>query len=427
MMNDVKTTRLENGATVISSSLPSVESVSVGIWVGVGGRYEEAARSGACHFIEHLLFKGTRKRSSGDISRAIEGRGGYLNAFTQEESTCYYARVAYDHLAVALDVLADMYLDPRFDPKEIDRERGVIIEEIMMYRDQPDHVVHELLSNALWPDHPVGRPLIGTPESLGNMGRRELLRFKEAWYVPSKTVFSFAGRVNHESCVAQVSRLLDGRKPGRPGACDRVPARLGQRPMVLQAKKIEQTHLAMGFRLFGRKDPRRYTLKVLSAVLGENMSSRLFQIVREKHGLAYSIHSGCSLLSDTGALTIGAGLDRRRWFKGLGLVAKELQRIKRVPVGDRELKRAKDYVVGQLRLSMESTSQQMLWIGDNIISFGRFVPPQETVDAIQSVDSDDVRRLAREVLVREHASIALVAPEVGSQDDRHVRNALDSL
>ncbi|MBN1557943.1 MAG: insulinase family protein, partial [Lentisphaerae bacterium] len=303
---------LENGIRIITAAMPHVESAALGVWVGVGSRCETRVQAGVSHFIEHLLFKGTGRRSARDISRVIEGRGGYLNAFTQEESTCYYARVAFDQFNRALDVLTDMIVDPRLDPADVDKERGVIIEEIMMYRDQPRHVVQEMLSRALWPGHPLGRAVIGTPESLAGMNRAQIRAFKERHYVPSRLVVAFAGRVEHNRCVDRVAEGLGRLKGTEPRRPRRVTHKVAQTRFDIQGKPIEQAHLAMGFRLFGRRDPRRYTLRILNAILGENMSSRLFQVVREKHGLAYSVHSCVHLFQETGVLEVSAGLDRRR-------------------------------------------------------------------------------------------------------------------
>jgi predicted Zn-dependent peptidase len=427
MLMDVRAGRLGNGVRVVTSAIPRVESVALGIWVGAGSRFERAEWGGISHFIEHLLFKGTRHRTARDISRAIEGRGGYLNAFTQEESTCYYARVACDRLGEALDVLTDMYLCPLFAGEDIAKERGVIVEEIMMYRDQPQHVVQELMTAALWRGHPLGRPVSGSPESLARVNRAALLDYKRAAYVPANTVFAFAGKVSHEPCLRRVQRLFGrlGRRPAPP--CARVGERVGQEQVVVENKGIEQTQVALGIRLFGRRDPRRYALRLLNAVLGENMSSRLFQIVREQHGLAYSIHSSYHLFADSGALVVSAGLDRKRSVPALELIVRELARLKESAVGPRDLKRAKDYVLGQLRLGLESTTNQMMWIGDNLISHGRFIPPEEIIGQVERVSAADIRRLAGETLAAARTSLAVVSPDLAARDQPALRKLLGRL
>ncbi|MDA0577125.1 MAG: pitrilysin family protein [Verrucomicrobia bacterium] len=415
----------KNGIRVVSAAMPQVQSVAFGIWVGVGARHETDAVSGISHFTEHLLFKGTKSRTAREISSAIEGRGGYLNAFTGEENTCYYARLGFDQLASGLDVLADMYRNSNFAQEEIEKERGVIIEEIMMYRDQPRHMVQESLQNLLWPGHALGRPIIGTPETLAGMKRATFKRFVADRYVPANTVVAFAGHIDHAACVAEVERTLGHMAKGRkPAAYTRVSGKMVPRRADFQSKEIEQTHLALGVRLFGARDERRHTLKLLSVVLGENMSSRLFQIVREQHGLAYSIHSHAQLFQDTGALAIGAGLDRKRKVRALELIVRELRRLREKAIGAGELRRAKDYVVGQLRLALESTSQQMMWVGENVLTRGRVIPPEETIAKLERVTSADIQKLAQTVLRPRNLSLAIISPDLSATEESRMKSAL---
>ncbi len=410
MFENVNETKLKNGVRVVTSPIPHVQSVALGIWIGVGSRHESKAMGGASHFLEHLMFKGSSKRSSLDITRAIEGRGGYLNAFTQEESTCYYARVGYDHLWTALDVIGDMVLNPRLDKADVDKERHVILEEMMMYRDQPHHLVHEMLESAVWPQHPLGRAIIGTEKSVGSMSTDDLRHFKETKYVPANTVVAFAGRVDHEACVEHVQRLMESLERGSVPRSVRYTDTTKRERAVLATKEIEQTHVAMGIRVFGRLDKRRHALKLLNTVLGDNMSSRLFQVVRERHGLAYSIHSGCHLYADSGLLTVSAGLDSSRTERALKLIVKELDRLRTHPISASELKRAKDYVVGQLRLGLESSSNQMMWVGENLLAHGRVIDPEETMRATQAVAAADIQKVAQTFLKKGRLSIAMVAP-----------------
>ncbi len=406
----IRLTTLPGGVRVATSAMDSVQSIALGIWVGVGGRYERAAMSGASHFIEHLLFKGTTRRSARDISRAIEGRGGYLNAFTAEDVTCFFARTSSDHAWSALDVLSDMYRHPRFDPADIEKERGVIIEEIMMYRDQPEQVVQELLGALLWKDHELGRPLIGSPETLRGLTRGRILAFKAAHYVPANTCFVCAGRICHEAFAERVAAVTRGLR-GRPApAFRRCAPRAAQGRLAAQTKPIEQAQMALGFRTFGRFDPRRYTLKLLNVILGESMSSRLFQAVRERHGLAYSIHSGTQLYAETGALIVSAGLDRRRQLKAFDLIVRELRRLKRDPVPARELARAKEYVLGHLRLALENPSGHMSWLGEHLLHYGTTIQPEPVMEAIQAVSADALRRLANDVFRADASSLAWLTP-----------------
>lgn len=426
MFENINETRLANGVRVVSSSLPYVQSVSLGIWVGVGSRHESKAMGGASHFLEHLMFKGTTSRSALDITRAIEGRGGYLNAFTQEESTCYYARVGFDHLWSTLNVLADMVMNPKLSAVDIKKERHVILEEMMMYRDQPHHLVHEMLEAAVWPKHPLGRSIIGTEKSVRGMSPEELRHFKDTKYIPANTVVAFAGRVDHAACVEKVTALMETLQAKPMPRSVRFADDQKRVMSVTEGKDIEQTHLALGLRVFGRLDRRRHALKLLNTVLGENMSSRLFQVVREKHGLAYSIHSGCHLYADSGLLTVSAGLDRRRADKALQLIMKELDRFRQKPVSASELKRAKDYVIGQLRLGLESTSNQMMWIGENVLARGRVVDPEKTIRATEAVTVEQIQTLAKTFFKRGRLSIAVVAPSDDAPDENHLSEFVTS-
>jgi predicted Zn-dependent peptidase len=417
MLMDVRQSRLGNGIRVVTASMPHVESVSIGLWFGAGSRHEAAAEAGISHFLEHLLFKGTRRRSARQISVAIEGRGGYLDAFTQEESTCYYARVARDQFDRTVDVLADMVLNARLAGRDVEKERGVIVEEILMYRDQPAHVVQERLTAALWQGHALGRSIAGSPETLARLGQRKIRAYKERAYRPGDLVVAAAGRIDHAACVRAVEQRMAGWRAGRGLVCRADGDRAPQEAIALQTRDIEQTHLAMGFRLFGRSDRRRYALRVLNTVLGESMSSRLFQEVRERRGLAYAIQSTFQLFLESGALFVSAGLDRRRWPQAVGLILNELGRLKREAPNPREMKLAREYIIGQLKLGLESTTHQMMWMGENLLSYGRFVSPEEMIEEILSVTAADVRNIAREFFHSGAASVAMISPGLSPKDE----------
>jgi len=398
-----------------------MESVAIGVWVGIGGRYEPKRVSGISHFIEHLLFKGTDRRNAKQISETVEGIGGYLNAFTGEENTCYYAKASHKHLDTLLDVLSDMYLHPRFAVSEIDKERQVIKEELLMYRDQPDHYVHELLTEIVWPEHPLGRSLTGTPESLDAIHRATLLDFKRRKYVAANTIVAVAGHCRHDDIVARVQRTLSLSRNG--AAPSFVPARDGQRAPRLRflSKGVEQTHLALAIRGYSRKDPKRFAMKLLSVIVGENMSSRLFQAVRERHGLAYSIQSSTSFFADTGVLIISAGLDTKRLPKALDLVLQELRKLLRRPPSAVELQRAKDYSIGQMRLGLESTSNQMMWVGEHLLSYGLIHTPEEIERKIEAVTAEEVQSIATDLFRDNRLSAAVITP---SKDDKAVADLL---
>ena len=319
MILNTQISTLPNGLRVASSVMPGLQSAAMGVWVGVGGRHECRTTTGISHFIEHMLFQ----RSALEITRAIEGRGGYFNAFTQEESTCYYARTASRHLRHVLEIMADMYLRPRFAAEDVAREKDVIMEELQMVNDQPEQLVQEMLNAMLWRNHELGRPLTGTPETLQRINRERLLAFKNKKYVPENTLFVFAGPMDHTECVEH-TLALTRRLRHKPEPSYRLVTRsVKQERLQLRARDIEQTHLALGFRLFGRFDKRRYALRLLNVVLGENMSSHLFQSVRENM-VWLIVNSSLQLFADTGVLAISAGVDTGRADRALDLIIREL-------------------------------------------------------------------------------------------------------
>jgi len=418
MLDHVQVSTLPNGARIITSPQPDAESVALGIWVAVGGRHEDPSMAGASHFIEHMLFKGTRRRTAKQISQAIEGRGGYLNAYTQEDGTCYYVRLPHEYLAEAFDVLADMYCEPALAPADIDRERGVIVEELRMCRDQPQHVVQEQLMDGLWPGHPLGRPLVGTEQTLRSMTRNDLERYRLRFYQPANTIFALAGRLDHATCVALVKEGIGRRERGRRHPFRKVAASARQGRFRLGRRDIEQVHAAIGFRCFGRHDDRRHALRILNSILGENMSSRLFQIVREKHGLAYAVQSSFQLFDETGGMVISAGLDRARAADALRLIAREVARIREKPVTRDEFRRARDYIDGQFRLGLEGTSSQMQWIGETLSNHGRFIHPNEAIEKLRAVTIDQIRSVAADVFNPRRLTLSLVVPEKEQTDEK---------
>lgn len=415
-----KITELPSGVRVATAEMAHMESVSLGVWVGIGGRYEPARLSGASHFIEHLLFKGTPRRSAKQISQTVEGIGGYLNAFTSEENTCYYAKASHEHIDTLLDVLTDMYLHPRFAAADIDKERGVIKEELLMYHDQPDHYVHELLTETLWPGHPLGRSLTGTAKTLDGMDRHALLDFKHRKYVAANTVVAVAGRCRHDDIVPRVEKMLTLPRSGRSPTFAPVDERQRGARLRFFNKNCEQSHLAIGVRGYSRHDSRRYPLKALSVILGENMSSRLFQVIRERHGLAYSIQSSTSYFADTGALLISAGLDTKRLHRALALILVELRKLSKQPPSTVELQRAKDYAIGQMRLGLESTANRMMWLGEHLLAYGTIQSPAEVEQQILAVTTADVQAAAADLFRNNRLNVAVITP---SKDERGI-NAL---
>jgi len=403
-------TRLPNGLTVATAEMPHMASVSLGLWVGVGGRFEPKELNGVSHFIEHMLFKGTRKRSAKEISQSVEGIGGYLNAFTSEENTCFYSKARHDRFDELLDVLMDMFHNSTFEPHEIEKERGVIKEELAMYLDQPHQHVHELLNEVMWPDHPLGRSLTGTEKSIDGMGRRQLLNYQDENYVSSTTLIAAAGNLRHEKVVQSVKRYAGRFPQGRRPHFQPFEGAQDEPRVRLFTKDTAQMQIALGIRTCSRHDERRFALRVLNTILGENMSSRLFQVLREDRGLAYSVHSGLSFFDDVGTLTISAGLDTDKLPQALRLIVAELRRCTEKPPPAEELRRARDYLIGQLDLSLESTENQMNWIGEQLLAYGKIIPPKEAKQRLTEVKPAQVRAVAREFLRPERMNLAVVSP-----------------
>jgi len=409
-------TRLENGLTVATAEMPHMASVSLGIWVGVGSRYEPVAANGVCHFIEHLLFKGTRRRSAKAISQAIEGIGGYLNAFTSEDMTCFHSRARHDRFDELLDVLVDMFLNSKFDLEEINKERDVIKEEVAMYLDQPQQHVQELLNATLWPDQPLGRPITGTGKTLDAMGRNLLVDYLRASYVANSTVIAAAGKLKHDQVLRAVRPFSRHFRAGPLPLPLPVHNRQLKPQLCLFTRKTEQTHLALGVRTCSRNDPRRYSLRLLNTILGENMSSRLFQIIREDRGLAYSIYSTPSFFEDTGDLVISASLDTENLVKTMRLIMRELRRLGRSPPTAGELRRARDFIIGQIELGLESADNQMNWIGEQWLGYGRIFGPAHVKRQLLTVTASQVCAVAREFFRPANLNLALVSPRKTARD-----------
>lgn len=405
-----RVTKLPNGVRIATASMPCMKTVAVGFWAGVGGRHETPAQSGIAHFIEHLLFKGTKRRSALQITEDVEGIGGYINAFTTEDHTCYYAKACASHLRQLCEVLADIYVDSVFAQTEIEREREVIREEILMYRDQPAQHAQELLTETMWPEHPLGRPLTGTVDSISRLNRKELLTFQKETYCGRTTTVAVAGACDHDEVVEILRPLLSRLPTGRKPRFVRAPREIGPARLNLFSHDTEQTHVALGFHAFGRRDDRRFALKLLSVILGENMSSRLFQKLRERHGYCYSIQSSTVTLDDAGAFNIYAGVDHGKLERAVKMILKELENICNRAPSRAELRKAKDYTIGQTLMGLESTTNQMMWVGESLIGYNEVQDPEEIHEKINAVETEEVQRCACYCLHRGRLGVAVVGP-----------------
>ncbi len=410
MSNVYQETVLGNGLTVVTGRMPTRSSVTVGLWLRAGGRFETKKNNGVSHFLEHLLFKGTTRRSYRQIKEAIEGVGGSLNGFTAEEATCYLAKVVSKHFSLTLDVLSDMVLNPLLKEEDIEKERMVIKEEIKMYSDLPASFVHALFSELLWPDQPLGAMIAGRVEVIESLTREEILTYKKRLYNPSNLVIAIAGNLEHEKTVREVERIFRALPRGRRNRFSRVKEKQSRPEIKLKGKDTEQTHLCLGGRALSRHHPDRYALGVLNIILGGNMSSRLFNEVREKRGLAYEIYSGLSLFHDTGAFVISAGVDNRKAIKTIQVILKELNKVKSRAVSRKELHRAKDFVSGQLLLALEDTSNYMHWLGESKLCLGKVPSLEEVLEKVGKVTADDLQRIANRLFRNDNLNLALIGP-----------------
>jgi predicted Zn-dependent peptidase len=404
-------TVLENDLRILTSPMPHTRSVSIGFFLGVGSRYETDEQGGASHFIEHMLFKGTEKRPTAkDIAVAIEGIGGVFNASTSRELTIYWAKVAQPYLDVALDVLVDMLLGAKFDLGEIEKERRVIIEEINMIFDAPDNWVHVLINQLVWPDHPLGRDIIGTKESVSALDREALLAHLERHYRPASCVISLAGNIEHEEVVEKLSNYL-GDWPRRevsqyqPARDDQAQARLH-----VHYRDIEQAHLCFNVPALPRGHPDRFNLRVLNTVLGEGMSSRLFLEIRENRALAYSVHSYVAALQDAGVAGIYAAVDPARVQPAVKAMLGEWDRLRQEEVAADELTKAKEFIKGRLMLQMEDSFSVAAWFGQQELLGPDVLTLDEAIANIEAATAEDIQRLAQQLFLQERLNLAIVGP-----------------
>jgi predicted Zn-dependent peptidase len=355
---------LDNGLRLVTHKMPQRNSAALGIWIGVGGRYEDKPLKGIAHLLEHLSFKGSKKYSGNRIKESIEGLGGSLNAFTSEEFTCYLTRIIAKHLPLALDILADMVLAPLLAEKDLAKEKSVILEEIKMYRDLPQAYVNELLDELLWPNHPLGMSLAGTFESVSSFTRRQVADFQGRFYQPANIVVSVSGDIEHNKVFELLSKKFSQAK-AKPGINFKKAKGGQERPASrFFYKKTEQSHLAIGYHSYKRNHPDRHSVSLLHIILGANMSSRLFNEVREKKGLAYEIGTQARYFYDTGAFFIHAGVDNRKVIPAVSTILNETRKISQKPVSRDEFLRAREYYTGQLLMSLEDTLDHMLWLGE---------------------------------------------------------------
>jgi len=408
----VKRTVLPGGLRVITEQVPGVRSASVGMWVGVGSRDEQQSVAGAAHYLEHLLFKGTAKRTAVQIAEEIDAVGGELNAFTAKEHTCYYAHVLDSDLPLAMDLVSDVVFDAVLAEQDMETERSVVLEEIAMRDDDPEDLLHDTFIEALLTDHPLGRPVLGTEESISSMSRNALHGFYKRRYAMPRMVLAAAGNISHGEVLRHARRLLKDRLVGdsAPGTPRTGRARFAKpTKLALHTDDTEQAHLMLGMRALDRHDERRWVLGVLNTALGGGMSSRLFQEVRERRGLAYQVYSSVASYADTGHLSVYAGCQPDRLGSVAGVVHEVLGDVARDGLADAEVARAKGQLRGSLVLGLEDTSSRMSRIGKGELSFAEYLTVEQTLEKIEAVTTEQVAALAGQLLTRPVAT-ALVGP-----------------
>jgi predicted Zn-dependent peptidase len=399
---------LPNGIRILTERMPYVRSVAVGVWVETGSRHERPARGGVSHLIEHLVFKGTATRTAQDIARTMDSVGGQMDAFTTKENTCFYVQVLDEHLPLAVDLLTDILLHPLFDAEELEREKSVVLQEIRMVEDTPDDVIHDLFAAQVWGDHPLGRPILGTRELVSAFARDGIAEHFAEEYVPPQIIIAVAGNVTHEHVVDLFGGGFNGFQRAAPPRAATTP-RLAPGVNMVQ-KTLEQVHLVMGFPGLCHAARERYAMFLLNDVIGGSMSSRLFQEVRERQGLVYSIHTGAQAFVDTGLLYVQAATDAQNFSKVLKSILKELRDLKKGGVTAEELKRAKDHLKGSLMLSLESTSSRMNRLAKHEMHLGSFLTIDEMLASIDGVKHEEVQALITELLDEDQLALTTLGP-----------------
>jgi len=399
---------LDNKTKILTETVPHVRSVSIGFFVDIGSRYETPDINGSSHFIEHLMFKGTRRRSAKDIAEELDAVGGQLNAFTTKEYTCYYARVLDEHFDLAVDLLGDMLFESKFDPADVDKERNVIVEEIKMYEDTPDELVHDIFASSIWRGHSLGQPIIGSADVINGLSRDRLYDYYKTHYNPGRMIVSVAGNISHDGVIDRLRRVFENREAKDHPRQISTPAT--QREIVCRSKDTEQVHLIVGAPGLKLDHENIYVMQIINTILGGGLISRLFQEIREKRGLVYSVYSYHSSYQDTGLFGIYAGLSKQNVEEVLALVFKQVRDIQVNGVKEEEMHRAKEQLKGNLYLSLENVNTRMSRLGKSQLYLGKVVTPEEIIEKVNKVTISDIQELAKEVLDPNGFSLASIGP-----------------
>jgi predicted Zn-dependent peptidase len=399
---------------VITETMPHVRSVAVGIWIGSGTRRETAEQNGISHFIEHMVFQGTANKTAEEIARSVDSIGGNLDAFTAKELVCFNTKVLDEHLPLAFSVLSDLVLHPVFRQEDIEKEKGVVLEELKMEIDSPEYLVHELFCGRFWRSHPLGKPILGTRKTIKGFERRMIKRYFRDVYAPSNMVITAAGNLNHDTLLDLVRREFEGLTDAGSQPAESLPTPHAH--VLLKSKEsLEQVHLCLGVPSYPVNHDLRYACYILNTILGGGMSSRLFQNIREKRGLAYAVFSELSLFHDTGCLLVSAGTSAGAAVKVIQLTLEEFKRFRQEPVTEEELRRAKDHLKGSLMLSLESTSSRMANLARQQLYFGRFFELDDILESIEQVTAGQLQEIARDLFRSDRIALTVLGKLDGVQ------------
>ncbi len=408
-MDNIMKKQLNNGVRILTEKVPGVRSLSMGIWVGAGSRHENEQRAGISHFIEHMMFKGTQKRSAAEIAEALDSVGGQLNAFTTKEYTCYYTKTLDEHFDLALDVLADMFFNSTFSEKAIEKERNVIEEEIKMYEDTPDELIHDLFVHTAWPEHPLGKPILGTAESLSQFHQQDFFAYLQEKYVANRIVVAIAGNLEHEAIQEKVARVFE-KMPAHQQDEEIISPEQTKANVFNLTRDTGQVQICLGTGGLSQHDERLYVASVLNNVLGGGLSSRLVQSIREERGLAYSVFSYHTAFCDTGLFTFYAGTSPTKYDEVIHLLVKEVEDVLANGIKEKELIRAKEQIKGSLLLGLESVSSRMTRLGRNELCLKRIIPITEIVERISAVTGDDVKTIAHDLFAEKRFALSTIGP-----------------
>lgn len=393
---------LPNGVRIVTEEIEHVRSAAIGIWVGTGSRKETEGYEGISHFIEHMLFKGTNNRSARQLAESLENVGGQINAFTTKEMTCFYAKVLDEDLSLAIDVLSDMFFNSLYDPQEIEKEKNVVIEEIKMYQDTPDELIHDLFSQYAWTNDPLGKPILGIEDTIRGLSRDKILHYLDTHYTPEQVVIAVAGKIKHEDIIQQLAMFGDFNRKKTDSATEN-PNGTTFRKAV--GKDTEQMHLIIGVPGLGQDDDDIYAMHIINSILGGGLSSRLFQEIREQRGLAYSVYSYHSTYVDTGLFAVYAGTSPENTDQVIKCVLDELNTLKNNGLTEDELAKAKAQIKGNLYLGLESVSSRMSRLGKTELCFGEYKTPEEAVEKLEKVTTGDIKRVMERLWQKDKVSI----------------------